>query len=246
MFRLESHVSRLMRSAPKLLRPIAREDLPSRVDFLDLLQRNELKVARVRMTVSAGAMQTHTDAEDAPITVCISAAKLAPPDTKLYETGVQVVICNFRLSPSDPLAGHKSTAYLSRLLALREAQRARCMESLWFTTANRLAEGSISNVFVVKDKILKTPPLDTPVLPGIARGIVLELAADLKMETHEQPLTIDDLLDADEVLLTNAVIQVMPVTRVEKRDIAGGGVGPIAKQLFEAYRNLVRKECGTQ
>ncbi len=275
VFRLESHMSRLMQSAAKLLRPFGREDLPSRVDFLDLLERNELKVARVRMTVSAGpvtgvgpALQTTdaekartaetvrtparrdlhsaTTADPAKATVCVSASSLSPPPAKTYETGVRVVICDHRQSPTDPLAGHKTTAYLGRLLALRDAQRARCMEALWFTTESLLAEGSISSVFIVKKDVLKTPPLDTPVLPGITRGIVLDIARDAKIETRECPLTIDDLLDADELLLTNSIMQVMPVVRVEKRDIADGHVGPVAKRLLEAYRQLVRKECAAE
>ncbi|MHC4696003.1 MAG: aminotransferase class IV [Planctomycetota bacterium] len=269
VFRLESHMARLMQSAAKLLRPIGREDLPSRVDFLDLLERNELKVARVRMTVSAGPMtgvepaaqttdavrartparrdlHSAATADPTKATVCASASPLSPPPAQTYETGVRVVICDYRQSPSDPLAGHKTTAYLGRLLALRDAQRARCMEALWFTTASLLAEGSISNVFIVKKDVLKTPPLDTPVLPGIARGIVLDIARDAKIETRQCPLTIDDLLEADELLLTNSIMQVMPVIRVEKRDIAGGRVGPVAKRLLEAYRQLVRKECAAE
>ena len=161
-----------------------------------------------------------------------------------YERGVHVAICTFRVSPSDPLAGHKTTSYLPRLLALRDAQQARCVEALWFTTANRLAEGSISNVWIVRDGVLKTPPLDTPVLPGLARGVVLEIAKEIGIETRSCPLTIDDLLDADEVLLSNAIMQVMPVIRVERRDIGTARVGPIAKRLLEEYRRLVRRECG--
>ena len=118
------------------------------------------------------------------------------------------------------------------------------METLWFTTANRLAEGSISNVFVAQGKTIKTPPLDTPVLPGIARGVVLEMARDLSIETLECPLTIDDVLDADEVFLTNALMQVMPVARIEKHDIKTGRVGTMAKTLLTEYRHRVEKECG--
>ena len=118
------------------------------------------------------------------------------------------------------------------------------METIWFTTANRLAEGSISNVFIVQGKTLKTPPLDTPVLPGIARSVVMELAGEESMKTQQCPLTIDDLLDADEVFLTNAIMQVMPVTRVEKHDIGSGGVGPVARKLLAAYRERVQQECG--
>jgi len=244
IFRLESHVNRLMRSAARLLTPVQRDDLPSRVDFLELLERNELKVARVRMTVSAGSMRADAEPEVRSLTVCVTASPLSPPSPTAYETGVQVVICKFRQSPSDPLAGHKTTAYLSRLVSLRAAQEARCAEALWFTTANRLAEGSISNVFVVHKGVLKTPPLDTPVLPGIARGVVLALADEAGIQTDQCPLTIDDLLDADEVLLTNAIMQVLPVIRVERRDIGDGRVGSVAKRILEAYRRLVRKECG--
>ena len=184
-----------------------------------------------------------TGSSPAP-TICVTAAELSGYPTSLYESGAAAAVCDFRLSPTDPIAGHKTTAYLPRLLALRQAQHIRCMEALWFTTANHLAEGSISNVFLVRKAVLKTPPLDTPVLPGIARGVVLEIALNEGIEVQEYPLTIDDLLDADEVLLTSAIMQVMPVIRIEKRDIGDGHVGSMAKRLLREYRVLVKKECG--
>src|SRR6185503_6692986 len=101
---------------------------------------------------------------------------LAGYSAELYAHGVQVIVCSYRASPTDPLGGHKTTSYFPRLLGLREAQQARCTEAIWFTTSKHLAEGCISNVFVVRDGAMKTPPLDTPVLPGIARGVVLEIS----------------------------------------------------------------------
>ena len=172
-----------------------------------------------------------------------TASPLSGYPAELYDRGVNAAICDFRQSTNDPLAGHKSTAYVQRLLGLRQAQQKRCMEAIWFTTRNELAEGSISNVFVVRGGVLKTPPLDTPVLPGIARGLVLQIASDVGIEREECPLMIDDLLDADEVLLTNAIMQVMPVVRVERRDIGQGRVGPISKRLYQEYRNRVQQEC---
>lgn len=243
IFRLESHVERLMRSAAGLLRPIERENLPAENDFRELLERNGLTASRVRMTVSAGSMRADPSAGEAKLNVCVTASKLASYSARLYETGVDVVVCDFRQSPSDPLAGHKTTSYLPRLLALRKAQQARCMEAIWFTTSNRLAEGSISNVFLLSRGTLKTPPLDTPVLPGIARGIVLEIARRDRLEVQECALTIDDLLDADEVFLTNTMMQVMPVVRVEKHTIGDGHVGPVSRRLRKEYRKLVREEC---
>jgi branched-chain amino acid aminotransferase len=107
-----------------------------------------------------------------------------------------------------------------------------------------MAEGSISNVFLIREGVLRTPPLDTPVLPGIAREVVLELAGSIHLKTEETPLGIDDLLDADEVFLTNSMMQVMPVVRVEKHEIRGGVVGTTTQRLLGLYREAVRKECG--
>jgi len=111
---------------------------------------------------------------------------------------------------------------------------------VWFTTENKLAEGSISNIFLVKDKTLLTPRAETPVLPGIARKTVLELADKLKIKTEERDLSIHDLLAAEEVFLTNVIMTVLPVTAVESHTVAEGKVGPITRQLTEAYEDLLK------
>jgi branched-chain amino acid aminotransferase len=244
VFRLERHIERLRRSAAALLRPIQRGQLPGEDVFCELLRRNGMLTARVRLTVTSGAMRPRSrDAEPEP-GILVSATKLAGYPPEYYRKGVTVMISPHKQSPSDPVAGHKTTAYLPRLLGLRRAQQAGCMEALWFTTENRLAEGSISNVFIATQGVLRTPPLDTPVLPGIARTTVLEIAGQDGIDVHQEPLTVNDLLDADEVMLTNAIMQVVPVIRVERHDIGNGKVGPIAQRLLEGYRTLVKKECG--
>ncbi len=243
VFRLESHIERLRRSAEKLLRPVERDRLPSRVDVLDLLERNGLKQARVRLTVTAGHMLVASEGEPA-LTVCLTAAPLAAPPASVYQQGVGVVLCDHRLSPSNPLAGHKTTSYLLRLLGLRAARQANCLEALWFTTRNHLAEGCLSNVFVVRDGAVRTPPLDTPVLPGITRAAILSLVEGCGFRVEECVLSVDDLLDADEVFLTNVIMQVVPVVRVERKDIATGSVGRVTKTMMGAFRDLVQRECG--
>jgi len=243
VFRLESHMVRLQYSAVRLLHSIERKDLPSPGDLAELLNRNELVDARIRMTVSAGPVRLEGESHEGRPTVCVTASALLPYPARLYEAGIRVAVCDFRQSADDPIAGHKTTSYLSRLLGLRQAQAAGCMEAVWFTTRNHLAEGSISNVFVVSKGGLATPPLDTPVLPGITRSVVLELAAGLGIETREAALSIGDLLDADEVFLTNTIMQVMPVIRIEKKDIGRGQVGPLTRRLREEYRNIVQREC---
>ncbi len=265
VFRLEAHLNRLMMSASKLLAPIERDALPSGRDFATLLARNDLREARVRLTVSAGSVlqgaystgvrhprgvrsdssPTRSSPTMGDATVCATAAKLSsyPPET--YRNGVTVMIARRKQTVDDPLAGHKTTCYLPHLLDLRAAHAARCSEALLFNQRSELAEGTISNVFVVRQGRLRTPPLSTPVLPGIARSLVLELAQALGLGADDRtPITIDDLLDADEVFLTNAIMLVLPVIRVEKRDIADAKPGPITRKMLGAYRDRVQLECG--
>ncbi len=244
VFRLEPHLERLRRSANVILTPIERKDLPEEAVFGELLERNGLREARVRLTVSAGSMREAEGGDARQLTVCATASPLSGYPAELYERGASAAVCDFRLSTTDPLAGHKSTAHLPRLLGLRQAQQKRCLEAIWFTNINELAEGSITNVFVVRGGVIKTPPLDTPVLPGIARALVLQLASDGGIPSKQCPLSIDDLLDAEEVWLTNAIMQVMPVVRVERHEIGRGRVGPIGKRLYQEYRGRVKQECG--
>ena len=242
VWRLESHLGRLMRSAERLLSPVPIDALPGREQFSELLERNELTAGRVRLTVTAGSMLEAPGADGPRFTVAATVTPLTPYAPHLYQRGVRVKIAPYRQCTTDPLAGHKSTCYLPRLLALRDARRAGCEEALWFTEFNHLAEGSVTNVFLAKDGALRTPPLETPVLPGIARQAVLELAEAKGIEIVQKPTAISDLLDADEVFLTNVIMLVMPVTSVEQREIAGGRVGPLTQQLSAALNERVLTE----
>jgi branched-chain amino acid aminotransferase len=244
VFRLDAHLGRLRNSAEKILRPLDGRTLPTADQLQELLRRNELVDARLRITVSAGEMRPTASDAPASMTVCVTAVPLAEYPPACYQKGITVVICPYRQCPDDPLVGHKTTSYLSRLLGLRAAERARCQEALWFTTRNELAEGSISNVFVVRNGRLFTPPLDTPVLPGIARAVVMETARKTGIDVQEARLGIDDLLDADECFLTNVVMTVMPVVRVERRDIGAGRVGDCTCGLLNLFREEIRKDCG--
>jgi len=242
IFRLEAHLSRLLNSAEKVLAPMERSTLPAGERFEELLQRNGLAEARVRLTVTPGATLDGGDLLPTP-TVLVTAGPLGGFPPRTYRDGVSVMIARTRQAVDDPLAGHKTTCYLPRLLALRAAHGAKCTEALFFNSRNELAEGAITNVFIVSGGRLRTPPLQTPVLPGIARATVLELAAELGVKVDDaSPLTINDLLDADEVLLTNAIIQVLPVVRVEQHDIRYGRPGPMSQRLLDAYR----KRCAAE
>ena len=242
VFRLDDHLSRLFTSAKSL----SIEHTYSKDYLRDAVQRvlesNGLADARIRLTLSAGAL-SRAQAKPNP-TLLITAAKLEPYPAEYYKKGVLVALCPTRQNTSDPTCGHKTTSYLSRMLALKQAHEKRAAEAMWFTTDGRLAEGCISNVFLVKDSKLLTPTTNTPILPGIARKTVCELAIANKIELVEKNLTIDDLLSADEVFITNVIMQVLPVSGIEKHTVGEGKPGTITKKIQDYYNELIKTIAG--
>ncbi len=243
VYRLDEHLDRLLSSAKELAIPATREDKNSlHKAVVETLEANGLNEARVRLTVSRGDLRSDPDEKKAD-TILITALQLQPYPAEFYERGMAVVISDSKVHSCDPVARHKSTNYLARLLELRKAQQIKAGEALWFTELNHLAEGCMSNVFLVKDNALQTPSLAEPILPGITRAAVLELARSEKIAVSEQTLTIDDLLGADEVFLTNSIMEIMPVCRVEKHAVGNERPGPVTEKLAELYRQDVRRKC---
>ena len=131
------------------------------------------------------------------------------------------------------------------MIALNLAHQKRAAEALWFTVDNRLAEGCVSNVFLVKNSAFYTPPIATPVLAGVTRKTICQLALKNSIEFVEKDLYISDVLGADGIFLTNVIMQVMPVTSVEKHTVGDGRVGAMTKKLQKDFDDFVRNECQT-
>ncbi len=241
VFALKDHLDRLFASADVLSinNPYDREYITEAIT--KLLHSNKLTDARLRLTLTNGPM---TESEEKlKSTLLITAAKFRSYPPEYYKKGVMVVLCPFKQNPIDPASGRKTTSYFSRMIALNLAHQKRAAEAIWFTLDNRLAEGCISNVFLVKDSVLYTPPINTPVLPGVARKTVCRLALEDSIKLTEKDLSIDDILGADEIFMTNVIMQVMPITKVEKHTVGDGQVGPITKKLHKSFEELVKKEC---
>jgi len=241
VFSLKDHLDRLFFSAGAL----SIENSYDRKYIADaiykVLRANKLTDARLRLTLTGGPMAKSE--EERRSTLLITATKLTPYPAEYYQNGVLVVLCPFRQNPSEPIYGHKTTSYFSRMLGLNLAHKKRAAEALWFTVDNRLAEGCISNVFLVKDSALYTPPIVTPVLAGVARKTVCQLALKNSIKLVEKDLYIDDVLSADEIFLTNVIMQVMPISRVEKHTVGDGKPGPMTKKLQKSFKEFVKKEC---
>ncbi|MFA5553917.1 MAG: aminotransferase class IV [Phycisphaerae bacterium] len=240
VFCLDDHLERLFAGAEKLSIKIPYKEKFLEEAIYSVLQANGLSNARLRLTITSGTIS----ADKSLPTLLITASEFKPYPEEYYQKGVEAVLSPYRQNPTDPTCGLKTTSYMARMLSLKYAQQYKAAEALWFTTDNRLAEGCISNVFLVKDSAVFTPELNTPVLAGIARKTVLKIASDNSVRCSEKDLHIDDLLEADEVFITNVVMQVMPVIKIDKRDVASGKIGPITKELIRLYDKLIEETCG--
>jgi len=246
VMRLGQHIERLNHSAAALSLPITLnvDDVAAAIEAL--LAANRVRDVRLRLTVTAGAVPRPGEPlpETPTPTTLLTTAPLGKHPAGKYAQGMRVCICPFKEHRQNPIAGHKTLAYLPRLLSMKDAAARGCDESLWFNTDHQLAEGAVCNVFVVHDGRLLTPPLDTPVLPGTVRSAILECARGVGLNCAERAIDINMLLGASEVFLTGSVLEVMPVTSIEKHVVGDGRAGAMARQMQGMYAELVRKECG--
>lgn len=254
-FRVQQHLDRLAESAQKLGLSQALNTAPLVEAIQHTLTHNELTDARLRLTISPGRTSLLAPGGQDPAkpqgTVLIVPAPPTKYDPAYFEQGITVLIAPPMANPFDPMAGHKTTAYWSRLRVLRQAAAVNAGEAIFLNVTNHLACGAISNVFLVKDGELFTPyargeeadgALEAPVLPGITRAVIMELAEKHGLKVTKKMLSIEDLLAADEVFLTNSSWHVLPVTNVEKATVANGQVGAVTQLLRAELLALIEKE----
>ena len=242
VFAIDLHLDRLFASAESLSINNTYEKDYMADAVKKVLEANKLSDARIRLTLTSGSMSLA--AEEIRSTLLITATKLEPYPVDFYKNGVMVVLSPYRQNANDPTCGHKTLNYFSRIKALNLARMHRATEALWFTADNKLAEGCISNVFLVKDSTVYTPPLDTGVLDGVTRKVVCEIARENSIDVVEKDLYINDCLEADEMFLTNAIMEILPVCKVEKHTVGKGEPGEITKKLEEYFKNYVNEKCG--
>ena len=243
IFRLDRHIARLMGTVELLSLRIDPDLSAEKVAAAarEVLAANGLSEARMRITLTPGSVR---EPPEAPPTVLITADPLPDYPPQWYEGGVRVVVASFKQVGGDPTFGHKTGCYLPRVLARREAAAKGAEEALWFTADNRLAEACFCNVFLAAGGKLATPPADTPVLPGVVRGAVIELCGELGIDCDTRtPLTVHEMLAAEEMFLTASCSGIRPVVGVERHTIGDGKPGRITRNIMSAYRELLEREC---
>ena len=142
-------------------------------------------------------------------------------------------------SKSQPMQSKSAANYSNAALARVEALKNGYDEAIMLNNKGNVAEGSAENIFVVKNGIIKTPPLDADILNGITRDSVIQLIKKEHMKLVEKNITVNELLKADEVFMTGTAAEVKSVTKIDKNSIGNGGIGEITKELQKSFMNIV-------
>ncbi|MFP4353479.1 MAG: aminotransferase class IV [Phycisphaerae bacterium] len=237
-FRLEAHLDRLADDVQALGMDLSFDRRRLADGLAELIEANGLSEARCRITLTPGV------AGEGKPTTLITADPMPDYPRRWYTEGLVVAVADQKQLADNPTFGHKTGCYLPRMLAMRAAAEKGAEEALWYTTENFLAEACMCNVFLVCDDLVLTPPLDTPVLAGTVRQVVLELCEQLGIESaNDRRLTVREMLTASEAFLTGSTTGIRPVVQIEKHRVGDRKPGPTTSRLIQAYEQLLEQQC---
>ena len=142
-------------------------------------------------------------------------------------------------SRSQPMQAKSAANYSNAALARVEALKSGYDEAIMLNYNGKVAEGSAENIFIVKNGIIKTPPLNADILNGITRDSVIRLIKADRIKLIQKNITLKELLKADEVFMTGTAAEVKSVTKINKSSIGNGKVGKITKTLQKSFIDVV-------
>ena len=241
VFRLGPPLERLHKGAAAigLSLPYSDSDISEAVETL--LAANDLADAYLRLSISRGIGLGPLPPAETPPTVSIIARPLSLPPAQEYERGWSAILAESLLAPTQRWAHIKPLSYLDKLVAKREAQKAGAKEAILVNCRGEVTEASTSNIFLIRNRRLLTPPPASGLLLGITRQAVLEIASEIPLPTEERPLMPDDIHAADEAFLTNSIIEIMPLTQLDGGSV-GSGPGELTRALQQALTRLIKRE----
>ena len=241
IFLLKKHLARLKRSAHaiSLKLPLSLDKISEALN--KSLSVNELRDAYIRLHISRGPGDIGLDPVLCAVpTMVIVAKPFHEYPAAYYREGVSVAIVNIRRNHPLALAPSiKGTNFLNNILAKIEAIKAGAYEGIMLNWEGYVAEGTISNIFMVKKGVLHTPHVSTGILEGVTRDLVLRLARRGKIPLRESKILPKNLLAADECFITNTTMEIMPVTTINKKHMGKGKPGTITMALQQAYKKEV-------
>ena len=243
VFQLREHIDRLYRSARTLRLEIPLERSQMLELVLEVLYRNQLRDAYVRLVVTRGVGALGIDPRTCTRpSIAMIAEPLAPlhgEDAQFQ--GIRAAIVPTRRNAVDACSPEiKSLNYLNSIIARMEATMARADEAILLDPRGMVCEAPICNVFLVLGNQLATPSVASGILHGITRAQVMALGRHLGLQVEERDITPYELLNADEVFLTGTYAEIVPVVRVNDLAVGDGTVGPYVSSLIGKFRHITR------
>jgi branched-chain amino acid aminotransferase len=242
-FLFDRHMRRLRKSAGMIALAVPLTDAEIDARFRETMRAAGLgdapeREAYIRLLVTRGIGELTYDPAATPApSIVVIVKPNAHPARDVFERGVRVSLVSVvRNHPSTVNPLIKSNSLLNNALAMQEALRRGGFEGVMRNYKGELAECTQSNLFIVKDGAALTPPLDAGLLPGITRGFLFEVGAEIGVDVREAVLRDDDLFGADEAFLTSTTREAVPIVQVDDKKIGSGMPGPVTKALLEGYR----------
>jgi len=234
-FRPVQHLARLDASlaAIGMANPLPHREWNSILQRLSNQLPGQNQQLYLQITRGVGSHRSHVPPPGLQPTVLAMAMPLPLPDTAQLEAGINAIT-----TPDQRWArcDIKATTLLANILAQRQAAAAGASEAILVRDGLAL-EGTASNIFVVQNGCLVTPPKGPHLLPGITRDLVLELAATAGIPCNERNIPAGELADAEELWITSSTREIMAVTRLDGRIIGDGHPGPLWRRLLALFRD---------
>lgn len=244
IFRLEEHLERLEYSAKAILLkiPLNRKELAEAT--CETCRQNGLKDAYIRLVVTRGVGDLGLAPWLCPkpsLFIIASKISLYPPEH--YENGLSIVtVPTRRINPAALPSTVKSLNYLNNILGKIEARQFGALEAIMLNDQGYIAECTADNIFIVHKGEIITPAVSQGALKGITRGAIFDVAQELGVSLREADMTRYDVWCADECFLTGTGAEVVPVVKLDGREIGSGKPGPVTQQVLASFRRRVLVE----
>jgi branched-chain amino acid aminotransferase len=238
-FLYDRHMRRLRRSARmiELPLPFTDEELAAQIRDTQAMARIDGE-AYIRVLITRGIGELTYDLRATPDpSIVIIVKPQVDPEPAVYEKGVRVVIVDIvRNHPDSVNPMIKSNNLMNSALAMQEAIKQNGYEGVMRNYRGELSECTTANLFIVRNKVALTPPLEAGLLPGITREFLFDIGKEVGVDVDERVMRDEDLFGADEAFLTSTTREVVPIVTVNDRTIGRGVPGPITLKLLEGFR----------
>lgn len=238
-FLFDRHMRRLRRSASliDLALPFSDAELAAQIRATqDAARIDGETYIRVLVTRGVGELTYDLRATPNPSIVIIVKPQIDPP-AEAYDKGVRAVLVDVvRNHPATVNPMIKSNNLMNSALAMQQALRSNAFEGVMRNYKGELTECTTANLFIVKNSVALTPPLEAGLLPGITREFLFDIGKDAGVEVAEKVLGDEELFRADEAFLTSTTRELVPIVTVDDRTIGNGRPGPVTRNLLNAFR----------